>query len=564
MSSSGKIAAAALGLALAATATSAQAVSATERQILEDFFALAHGEHWLRSDGWLDPETHPCDWFGVECRFRHEVDREVIASVHLPGNRLSGTLDTRIFEIVHSELDLSDNRLGGALERLPRSPSRVDLSGNRFTGPIPDEFAGRAGTISGAWLGGGTWYLDLSSNDFAGELPDDWRGTIWLSLAGNRLEGMPSSLFEQDLHPHSGRFLDLSDNLFSGTIPPDLMDTSFLPHNGPSRWGGGLNLCWNDFRVEDPELITWIGQRHVGGPDFLQCLDEERAPLGLAVSGSWYQPDRRGEGVVVHQLPDDQALLYWFTFDDQGNQRWLLGTGRRHEFGADWRALQQTRGRFGTGFSEDAEQVPHETRGGFRLDHLGDQTLMAERSYIDATSNVCISIYPPPLSCFGNAQSDRLSYERLTELAGTTCESGHDFAELSGAWFNPDRDGEGFLVEVLPDRRVVVYWFTYRPDDSGAQAWMIGVGSLGSPPGFAPFDPTVDLSLDLYQPRGARFGAEFDPADIELLDWGELVIEFDSADSGWVEWNSHFDEFGSGGYAIERLTRPQLAECSKD
>ncbi|MDX1557187.1 MAG: S41 family peptidase, partial [Xanthomonadales bacterium] len=34
-------------------------------------------------------------------------------------------------------------------------------------------------------------------------------------------------------------------------------------------------------------------------------------------------------------------------------------------------------------------------------------------------------------------------------------------AAMSGSWFAPDHDGEGFLLEILDDERALVYWFTY-------------------------------------------------------------------------------------------------------
>lgn len=550
-----------LALALAVTAPDAQAISASDRQILEDFFVQTDGENWLRKDGWLNPDVHPCDWYGIDCAPWNGSGEARISRILLPGNQLGGTLDTRIFEIVGSALDLRDNRIGGTLERLPSSPGSVDLSGNRLSGPLPDQFSDDK-PLSGPDAVDRNWYLDLSNNNFEGEVPADWPGTVWLSLAGNRLEGMPASLFRSPVHPLGGRFLDLSDNRFSGQLPQDLIDTAFLPHNGDSRWGGGLNLCWNDFEIEGEDLIERIGARHVGGDNFRQCIKRERLPLAPSLSGSWFDPQRGGEGVVFHQLADNRALLYWFTFDEEGNQRWLVGTGSSHEFGADWRELLQTRGHFGLGFSADDEAPATELRGGFRLDRIGDDTLMAERSYIDTISNICLAIYPPPLGCFGSGQSDRLQYERLTELAGSRCDNSNPYAGYSGTWFNPQRNGEGFVIEVLPNGNAALYWFTHEPGESGAQAWMLGVGELSSQPGMPGAPALSRLVIDeLYLPRGARFGRDFDPTDIELLEWGSLSVSFTDEESGWVEWNSHDAAFGSGSYEIERLTQPLLADC---
>lgn len=38
-----------------------------------------------------------------------------------------------------------------------------------------------------------------------------------------------------------------------------------------------------------------------------------------------------------------------------------------------------------------------------------------------------------------------------------------DLSWASGSWFNPNRNYEGFIVQVLPGNAAVVTWFTYTP-----------------------------------------------------------------------------------------------------
>ncbi|NIP17234.1 MAG: hypothetical protein GWM87_03050, partial [Xanthomonadales bacterium] len=45
---------------------------------------------------------------------------------------------------------------------------------------------------------------------------------------------------------------------------------------------------------------------------------------------------------------------------------------------------------------------------------------------------------------------------------------------IASAWFDPDHDGEGFIIEMLADGVVVLFWFTY--DGEGNQDWYIAVG----------------------------------------------------------------------------------------
>ncbi|RFF26921.1 MULTISPECIES: hypothetical protein [unclassified Wenzhouxiangella] len=530
-------------------------ITDTERDILQAFYEAANGDEWFRNDGWLQPGSDPCDWYGVECRSRSENERDLVHAVELPGNSLSGTLDTRIFEIVHDRLDLSDNELGGTLDRLPASPGRVDLSNNLFDGSLPAEMSAETSDFN--------WYLDLSGNDFEGEVPEGWDGPKWLSLANNRLEGMPGNLLE-DAPRGGGRFLDLSDNQFSGALPTSLMEGSFMPHNGSSRWGGGLNLCWNDWAIpENVEFREWLEEHHVAG-EFENCLSGERQPINPAISGSWFDPDRSGEGIVVHTLDNGTVLNYFFTFDENGKQQWLVGAESADEDSVSWRELLRTRGQFDSGLLED-EENSIENRGSFRIDRLGSDRIMAERVYIDETSNSCVVPYPLPLSCYGNSLSDRREYQRLSSLAGTSCANQSTHQEFSGAWYNPERSGEGFILEVLPDDRAVIYWFTYTPDDSGQQAWIVGVGEfesgidIGTP---LPGGAVAALDFDaMVQPVGTAFGPDFDSSEINNIDWGSLRLAFHEDGSAKVSWDSELDGYGSGESSLEHLAQPMLAEC---
>jgi hypothetical protein len=548
-----------MALALAATPLSAQAgLSEADRAILEAFYAAANGGEWTNNSGWLEPGSDACSWYGVTCGGRFGVEHDVVKSLDLSANNVSGTLDTAIFQIVLDTLDLSDNAIGGTLDEFPASPGRVDLSNNHLTGQLPTSTSDPAQYFN--------WYLDLSGNDFEGQVPEDWDPPKWLSLANNRLEGVPENLLQGvgAGNPTQDRFLDLSDNAFSGALPTSMMEAGFLP-NGSGGWGGGINLCWNDWSIpESVDFRDWLRDHHVGG-DYEPCLSRERMPFEADLSGSWYDPSRSGEGISVHQLDSGASLIYFFTFDENGEQQWLFDVQPAGENHVRWREMLRTRGRFGEGLL-DTEEPAVEVRGSFRIDQLDNGNLLAERVYIGDTDLPCLAVYPPPLGCFGPSISDRLEYRRLSRVSGATCEDQSGFQAYSGAWYNPERSGEGFVVEVLANDRAVVYWFTYTPDGSGDQAWMIGEGVVGSfdaiDDGPPPGQPESRIEIDsVWQPVGASFGPDFDPADVQLVDWGRLVVDFYRDGSGRVEWNSKLDGFGSGSYDLQRLARPKLANC---
>ena len=113
-------------------------------------------------------------------------------------------------------------------------------------------------------------------------------------------------------------------------------------------------------------------------------------------------------------------------------------------------------------------------------------------------------------------------------------------ATFSGSWYDPAHDGEGLLIEILDADRALGYWFTY--DDAGRQLWIVAVGSIAG--------NRIEFSQAL-APRGATFGAGFDPADVELSPWGAFAVEFFSCSTASLEYDGIY---GMGGQQLTRLT----------
>ena len=79
-----------------------------------------------------------------------------------------------------------------------------------------------------------------------------------------------------------------------------------------------------------------------------------------------------------------------------------------------------------------------------------------------------------------------------------------EHALLSGSWYDPTHNGEGYNVEVLIDGRVVVYWFSYDP--AGKRRWFFGLGEVQD--GKFVFD-------DIQTTKGGIFGPDFDPSTVQ-------------------------------------------------
>jgi hypothetical protein len=84
-------------------------------------------------------------------------------------------------------------------------------------------------------------------------------------------------------------------------------------------------------------------------------------------SGSWYDPGHSGEGYALEVLADMRALVYWFSFDGQGQRRWFFGTGEIEGNSLVFEEMLTTRGAaFGSAF--DPEDVTLSPWGSLRLD----------------------------------------------------------------------------------------------------------------------------------------------------------------------------------------------------
>ena len=517
-----------------------------------------------------------------------------LGTLFLDGNRLEGEIPARFAELPQLlGLHLSDNRFTGTLpEELINAPAlaRIDVSDNQLSGPFPELI----------WELEDIMHLDLSNNQLEGPLPtnDIQLRAMWsLNVSGNRLTGsiepliyalqprafaliasdnnfdqpLPESMGEEQtdllflrlarnrLHGsilpaiaamrERGQWLDLSDNDFTGPLPAELTELENLT---TAELGGGLDLCWNDFELDDSSIQSFLDQHHIGGsPD--PCMQRDRTPITPAVSGSWFAPERDGEGLSQLLLPRGQLLTYWFTYHNDGRQRWHFGVDdvldERVEFTEFW----HTTGQFGSGSDQISRVNTRYPHTAFRFETVDvDRALVLQGGFTPLECGSQIATPPPPCPPPPVWTPIRVEMVRLNELAGSRCDNRHTNEWISGAWYNPDRDGEGFTVEINEHGQGVVYWFTYHPDASGEQVWMMGDTTLED----------TALQIDnLVQPVSAELGPSFTPTDVQFVPWGSLRMEFYDDLNGHMWFDSVFEEYGSGDYPIERLARPMLAEC---
>jgi len=249
-----------------------------------------------------------------------------------------------------------------------------------------------------------------------------------------------------------------------------------------------------------------------------------------AFSGAWFDPLHEGEGFIIEVLEDGQALVYWFTYQADGRQRWLLGMGQvRGDRIVVEQLMDSAGGRFGADF--DPRDVVLTPRGDLTISFQDCERAVANYS-VDG---------------IGGHQS----LTRLTQVHGHGCGNGDEprNEDLSGSWFDPAHDGEGFILEQLSDSQALVLWFTY--DEEGNQTWLLNTGTVQA--GRITFP-------QLQRPTGGIFGRSFDPATVERLPWGELMLELDCSGGG-ASYTPEDDGYTPGAQQLVPLTRLAGSGC---
>ena len=223
-------------------------------------------------------------------------------------------------------------------------------------------------------------------------------------------------------------------------------------------------------------------------------------------SGSWADIARDGEGFVVQYIDDTTAVVYWFTYDEMGNQRWFLGTGTMNGNRLEIADLLMPQGGvFGPGFDPDA--IDRVDVGELVLTFDSDDAGLADYTI--------------------NGVAGQQNITRITRPVEVIANPDANLPSKSGAWYDPTRNGEGIVLEILPDGRPLAYWFTY--DIDGNQAWMLSLGTSDTRRG--------SFSLDMLKPTGGLFGPDFDPADVIRSPAGQTRVGL-QCDGGYGDFVS--------------------------
>ena len=230
-------------------------------------------------------------------------------------------------------------------------------------------------------------------------------------------------------------------------------------------------------------------------------------PDPAAMTGSWFAPERSGEGFMIHRVHEDLAVGYFYGFDDKGGRLWLIGVSEG-PFGWGEPVLFEAQSAMGGGFS----------------DFDPDKVIRREWGMFTFTQWDCDRATVQMLGADGEK---RVHVIRLAATSGMACSGSLPPAPLdavTGSWFDSSTSGQGFSIHrIAPDRGMVYF---YGSGDQGDTLWLNGVWESAWTAG-------ETWTMELISADGGTFDV-IDPDLILRETWGTATFRFDDCTTGWV------------------------------
>lgn len=124
---------------------------------------------------------------------------------------------------------------------------------------------------------------------------------------------------------------------------------------------------------------------------------------------------------------------------------------------------------------------------------------------------------------------------------------------VTGSWWNPNRGGEVFVVEVIDGGDTTFIGITlYSYDDEGNQLWIIGTAPVDA-------DDTV-VTVPMTQIEGPRWGPAYNPNDQVRTDFGTITVRFPNCSSALFQVRNNVN-LADGDYQTQRFTKVVGVNC---
>jgi hypothetical protein len=313
--------------------------------------------------------------------------------------------------------------------------------------------------------------------------------------------------------------------------------------------------------------------------------NEAEFQINPGLSGAWFNPETSGQGFVLEVFPDiKQVFMAWFTYNTtqpgQGTQaevgdpahRWLTAQGPYEGNTANLSVFLTTGGIF-----DDSSPVTNTPEGTITLTFQDCTAGTVDYSLTAAAASGSMSISRPAndnvalctsmdgvgdevfeyLARHSNRPLSGNNPDRLAEPAPASA-SDEINAGHSGAWFNPETSGQGFVMEVFPDiKQVFLAWFTYETTPSG----QVTQAEVGNPrhrwlTAQGPYEGNT-ANLSVFLTTGGVFD---DPSPVTNTPEGEITLTFQDCSAGTVDYSLTAAAV-SGSVPVSRPATDNVSLC---
>ncbi len=246
----------------------------------------------------------------------------------------------------------------------------------------------------------------------------------------------------------------------------------------------------------------------------------------------------------------NKVWIQWFTYDDQGRQKWYYGLGEYHQNVIKVNELKEsTGGQFGADF--DAANIGSQIFGSLEIVFSGGEASDNPMGFADVTRTAQV------LFTDNKGKKLKTNLHQLSIVKGALNSPVNILVPIeeplgliTGSWYNPERSGEGYIIEILEDGRAILIWYTYDVD--GQLMWL-----LDSSGEIIQEGNEITLNFNhVIVTNGGKFGNQFNPDDVMRNDWGEVHFQLNCEGVGQVNYSSILDGFGQGQHEIVKLTQP--------
>lgn len=319
---------------------------------------------------------------------------------------------------------------------------------------------------------------------------------------------------------------------------PDRITLGFAQDAAPAgtfdgRLGLHQSLSHSSTRTE-PRLLMGVRFASGGWFGYTDLADQMLYDLGwpdasarqVQFAGSWFNPERSGEGCQLTLEGDDQTFILTCYLNVAGGQFWLLGNATLQDQVLDFEQMTITSGaRWGDAF--DPAQVLREDWGRIRM------------SLVDC--NTAVLDLWPRLPGYARVQT------RMRRIVAGDCQQGSAALpdrSRAGSYFDPARSGEGFQLSVEADgSTAILSWYSY---DDGRQLWALGNANLQAD------RVLIDNAVIT---RGTGFGPDFDPAQVQRIPFGSIEVQWLDCNDVQVRITPVLEGLAAGSRRMTRIVQ---------